>query len=45
MYSLDMAIKKTCESLTKEELIDLVCLLIDENLHTAGRKRKDAKGA
>lgn len=40
MYTLDEAIEKTCEKLTKEELVDLVVLLTGQNLHKSGRKKK-----
>ena len=40
MNYLEKAIRATCSTLTKEELINLVYLLIEEGLHLAGRKKK-----
>lgn len=40
MYTLDEAIEKSCEKLTKEELTDLVVLLIGKKVHKVSRKKK-----
>jgi hypothetical protein len=42
MDDLTKALKVTFESLTKEELIELLCELMKEGLHHAGRKKKEA---
>ena len=38
---LDRALIHTFSKLSKEELVNLAVLLIHENLHAAGRKRKE----
>lgn len=40
---LELAITTTCTELSKEELIQLVVMLVDEGLHIAGRKKKEAE--
>lgn len=42
MSDLEKALRNTCKNLTKEEVINLACLLVVESLHTAGRKKKEA---
>lgn len=41
---LELALRGTFSELTREELINLAIILIDENLHRVGRKPKVLKG-
>ena len=39
MDNLEKALRVTFNQLNKEELVDLLCMLIKDSLHHAGRKK------
>lgn len=40
MTELNKALRNSFKNLTKEELIELACILMNENLHRTGPKKK-----
>ena len=42
MSELEKAMRSLCEKLTKEELTELVCILMTESMHKRGPKPKKA---